>query len=188
MTVGVGQSLGGPKPKDTPSEPRISSEADPDSHRGYGRRLEILGVLWVVGAACVALVPTLVHGPYIRAVRLPVPTWLDGAVGRRRPQRGQRRHRGRGRSVGTTGVDTDSPRASPAVDSRLGRWDAIGVQLRICSIQPACAHQLHLSDRGHLVGPDSRLARCRRYRRILLRTSLGASPGRMCLWPERHGF
>ena len=65
MTVGVGQSLGGPKPKDTPSEPRISSEADPDSRRGYGRRLEILGVLWVVGAACVALVPTLVHGPYI---------------------------------------------------------------------------------------------------------------------------
>ena len=82
--------------------------------------------------------------------------------------------------MGTTGVDTDTPRASPAVDPRLGRWDAIGVQLRICSIQPARAHQLHLSDRGHLVGPDSRLARCWRYRRILLRTSLGASPDRMC--------
>lgn len=65
MTVGVGQSMGGPKPKDTPSEPEINSEADPDSHRGYGRRLEILAILWVVGAACVALVPTLVHGPYI---------------------------------------------------------------------------------------------------------------------------
>src|SRR5580698_6705014 len=64
MTVGVGRTIGGPDLTDEPPEPETGSGAEPDT-QGYGRRLEIIGILWVVGAACVALVPTLIHGPYI---------------------------------------------------------------------------------------------------------------------------
>ena len=82
--------------------------------------------------------------------------------------------------MGTVGLDSSTPRALPPVDPRRGPRDAIGVQFRIRGVQLARTRELHLPTRGRLVGPDPRLPRGRRYRRVLLRTSLGASPSSVC--------
>jgi hypothetical protein len=63
MAVGAGQPLEGPKVTDIPSEPEI--DADSDTPHSYRRRSDVLGVIWVIGAALVALVPALLHGQYI---------------------------------------------------------------------------------------------------------------------------
>jgi hypothetical protein len=55
--------LEGPKVTDIPSETAVG--ADSDNPHSYRRRSDVLGVLWVIGAAVVALVPAFLHGQYI---------------------------------------------------------------------------------------------------------------------------
>ena len=59
----VGRSLEGPSVAEEPPATEIAT-ATP---RAGSRWLDVLGVLWVIAAACVALVPAFVHGPYFGA-------------------------------------------------------------------------------------------------------------------------
>jgi Bacterial membrane protein YfhO len=61
MAVGVGRSSRGPEVTESPSETATEIETP----RTYSRRLDVLGLLWVLGAALVAILPALLHGRYL---------------------------------------------------------------------------------------------------------------------------
>ncbi len=73
----VGGSVEGPTVADEPPVTEITT-ATP---RVGSHWLDVLGVLWVVAAACVALVPAFVHGPYFGAFDLLSRTGLTARPG-----------------------------------------------------------------------------------------------------------
>ena len=138
-----------------PPEPDI--DVDSDIPHSYRRRSDVLGVLWVIGVALVALVPAMLHGKYIGSFDF---------LG----QHGLTYRPGASFTMPLSQDIEDEvvPWAQLAwtqvhqghlpLWAHMGSRDASGVQLRISGVQFARTRQLYLAGRGRCGSRSSSLS------------------------------